>query len=60
MPALVGSTTGWKIHTSRSDDGKGQWRNSGTLKTLQKFATVLASIRNHFNHERHLNGSNIF
>ena len=25
------------------------------IKTLQKFASVHASIHNHFNHERHLN-----
>ncbi len=25
------------------------------IKTLQKFASVHASIYNHFNHERHLN-----
>src|SRR5665648_213928 len=31
-PAVVGSTTGRKIHTSRSDDGKRQWRNSGTSR----------------------------
>ena len=25
------------------------------IKTLQKFASVLASLHNHFNHDRHLN-----
>ena len=30
------------------------------LKTLQKFASVHASIHNHFNHERHLNRRYIF
>ena len=46
--------------TSRSDAGKGQWPNSGTLKTLQKFAAVHASIHNHFNRERHLERRDIF
>ena len=58
-PAVVGSTTGRKIHTSRSDDGKGQWRN-WDVKTLQKFAAVHASIHNHFNHDRHLSRRDIF
>jgi hypothetical protein len=30
------------------------------VNTLQKFATVLASIHNHFNHDRHLNCRDIF
>ena len=30
------------------------------VKTLQKFASVHASIHNHFNHERHLNRRGIF
>ena len=30
------------------------------IKTLQKFASVNASIHNHFNHDRHLNGSDTF
>ncbi len=30
------------------------------IKTLQKFASVHASIHNHFNHDRHLNRRNIF
>ena len=30
------------------------------IKTLQKFAAVHASIHNHFNHQRHLNRSDIF
>ncbi len=30
------------------------------IKTLQKFASVHASIYNHFNHERHLNRRDIF
>ena len=30
------------------------------MKTLQKFATVHASIHNHFNHDRHLNRRDIF
>ena len=30
------------------------------LKTLQKFASVHASIHNNFNHERHLNHRYIF
>ena len=30
------------------------------IKTLQKFASVHASIHNHFNHERHLNRRDIF
>ena len=29
-------------------------------KTLQKFASVHASIHNHFNHPRHLNRHDIF
>ena len=31
-----------------------------TVKTLQKFAAVHASIHNHFNHQRHLNCRDIF
>jgi putative transposase len=30
------------------------------LKTLQKFASVHASIQNHFNQDRHLNRRDIF
>ena len=30
------------------------------IKTLQKFASVHASIHNHFNHERHLYRRDIF
>ena len=30
------------------------------VKTLQKFASVHASIHNHFNHDRHLNRRDIF
>ena len=30
------------------------------VKTLQKFASVHASIHNHFNHDRHLNRRYIF
>ena len=30
------------------------------IKTLQKFAAAHASIRNHFNHDRHLNRRDIF
>ena len=30
------------------------------IKTLQKFASVHASIHNHFNLDRHLNRRNIF
>ena len=30
------------------------------VKTLQQFASVHASIHNHFNHERHLNRRDIF
>ena len=34
--------------------------NFRDVKTLQKFASVHASIHNHFNHERHLNRRKIF
>ena len=34
--------------------------NFRDVKTLQKFASVHASIYNHFNHERHLNRRDIF
>jgi putative transposase len=30
------------------------------IKTLQKFASVHASIHNHYNHERHLNHRDVF
>ena len=30
------------------------------IKTLQKFASIHASIHNHFNHQRHLNRRGIF
>ena len=30
------------------------------VRTLQKFAAAHASIHNHFNHDRHLNGREIF
>ena len=30
------------------------------IKTLQKFASIHASIHNHFNHQRHLNRRDIF
>ena len=32
----------------------------GDVKTLQKFASVHASIHNHFNQDRHLNRRDIF
>ena len=59
-PAVVGSTTGPRTRTSRSDDGKGAIANFRDVKTLQKFSSVHASIYNHFNHERHLNRRDIF
>ena len=31
-----------------------------TVRTLQKFAAAHASIHNHFDHDRHLNGRRIF
>jgi putative transposase len=34
---------------------EGVMSNFRDIKTLQKFASVHASIHNHFNHERHLN-----
>ena len=34
--------------------------NFRDVKTLQKFASVHASIHNHFRHERHLNRRDIF
>ena len=34
--------------------------NFRNVKTLQKFASVHASIHNHFSHERHLNRRDIF
>ncbi len=34
--------------------------NFRDLKTLQKFASVHASIHNHFNQDRHLNRRDIF
>ena len=34
--------------------------NFRDVKTLQKFASVHASIYNHFGHERHLNRRDIF
>ena len=34
--------------------------NFRDAETLQKFASVHASIHNHFNHERHLNRCEIF
>ena len=30
------------------------------IKTFQKFASIYVSIHNHFNHQRHLNRSDIF
>ena len=52
--AAGGSTTGLKIHTSRSGDGKGAMSKFRDVKTLQKFASIHALIHNHFNLERHL------
>ncbi len=34
--------------------------NFRDIKILQKFASVHASIHNHFNHDRHLNRRDIF
>ena len=59
-PAVVGSTTGPRTRTSRSDDGEGALAKFRDVKTLQKFAAVHASIHNHFNHERHLNRRDTF
>ena len=58
--AVAGSTIEPKIHISRSDDERVQWPNSGTYKTLQKFASVHASLFNHFNTDRHLNRRDVF
>ena len=38
----------------------GAMANFTNVKTLQKFASVHASIHNHFSHERHLNRRDIF
>ena len=40
--------------------GKGAMAKFRDVKTLQKFASVNASIHNHFNQDRHLNCRNIF
>jgi putative transposase len=60
--AVGGSTIEPRIPTSRSGDEKEQWRIQGHkhIKTLQKFASVHASIYNHFNQDRHLNRRDIF
>ena len=50
----AGSTTGPKTPTCRSDDESGRWLRFRRMKTLQKFASVHASVHNHFNQERHL------
>ena len=39
---------------------EGAMANFRDVKTLQKFASVHASIHNHFNHERHLDRRDIF
>ena len=52
--AAGGSTIEPKIHTSRSDDERARWPEFRDIKTLQKFASVHASIHNHFNLDRHL------
>ena len=39
---------------------EGAMANFRDVKTLQKFASVHASINNHFSHERHLNRRDIF
>ncbi len=39
---------------------EGAMANFRDIKTLQKFASVHASIHNHFNHDRHLNRRGIF
>jgi putative transposase len=41
----------------RREGAMGKFRD---VKTLQKFASVHASIHNHFNQERHLNRCDIF
>ena len=38
----------------------GAMANFRDVKTLQKYASVHASIHNHFNHKRHLNRRDIF
>ena len=58
--ADVGSTIGRRTLTNRFDDERAHWHNSGDIKTLQKFASVHASIHNHFDHDRHLNRRDIF
>ena len=39
---------------------EGALANFRDVKTLQKFASVHASVHNHFNHDRHLNRRDIF
>jgi putative transposase len=56
----VGSIIGPNSRTSRSGNEKARWRNSEASKTLQKFASVHASIHNHFNHDRHLHRRDMF
>ncbi len=58
--AAGGSTTALKTHISRFDDEGGAMAKFRDIKTLQKFASVHASIHNHFNLERHLNRRDIF
>ncbi len=41
----------------RREGAMAKFRN---IKTLQKFASIHASIHNHFNHDRHLNRRDIF
>ena len=41
----------------RRDGAMARFRD---IKALQKFASVHASVHNHFNHQRHLNRRDIF
>ena len=41
----------------RRDGAMARFRD---IKTLQKFASVHASVHHHFNHQRHLNRRDIF
>ena len=64
MPASSWSvatpTTGWKTATSPSDDESGAMLRFPRMKTLQKFASVHASVHNLFNQERHLTSRETF
>jgi len=57
---VAGSTIEPKFQTNRSDEEKRAMAKFRSMGSLHKFASIHASVHNHFNQERHLYNRQIF